>query len=724
MVQFDNQFKQVKLKVVYYGPALGGKTTCLQHIHRVTDPQRRTKLYALSTAADRTLFFDLLALDLGRVRGYRLTLQLFTVPGQVQYNATRRAVLAGADAVVFVADSQSSQADANRESLANLSENLRVNGLDPDTIPLILLYNKRDLEGALPRGELDAALNRRSSQAFETVATTGAGVMEGFAAITEAAVRSVAERLGLAAQPEALARIVENVNAALEPFVSASGGPPPDAPVVIRPESPSGLLGSDELVGEAVRANIAMTDLNTRLDRLSADLERRVRQLRAIDEFGRAMSLAREPEAIATSALDGLLAVFGVNCGSLLLLDGQGQFQEVLRRGLVNDPVLQPAGEGGSAAALIVAARRAVSGRVDERGSDPIMASRWLDETNGLGFLAALAAPLVAQDRPMGLVTCYADARRGAFEEEDLEVASVLAGNAAVALANARAWRGLEQLNRSLEDTVAARTSEVEGALHKARNLAEQLEDRNVTLESANRQLREIETLKGDLLNRIAHEFNTPVTAIQTAARILARHEEVPPERIGKFAEIIMQEAGRLAELITSALQAVVLGVPEARPAPAPVAVADLLRRSVAPLKDEIGQRSLALTVKVASGLEQLAGDGEQLEAALRAIVKNAVEFNHAGGSVTVTVRPVRRGSRSLVELRVEDTGIGIPEAELSHVTELFWQGGNVLTGKPRGLGLGLAVARRVAENHGGTLEISSGEGRGTSVAMFLPAGS
>ena len=95
MVQFDNQYRQVKLKVVYYGPGLCGKTTCLQYIHRVTDPQRRTKLYTLNTASDRTLFFDLLGLDLGRVRGYRLTLQLYTVPGQVQYNATRRAVLGG-----------------------------------------------------------------------------------------------------------------------------------------------------------------------------------------------------------------------------------------------------------------------------------------------------------------------------------------------------------------------------------------------------------------------------------------------------------------------------------------------------------------------------------------------------------------------------------------------------------------------------------------------------
>ncbi len=159
MVQFDNQYRQVKLKVVYYGPGLCGKTTCLQYIHRVTDPQRRTKLYTLNTASDRTLFFDLLGLDLGRVRGYKLTLQLYTVPGQVQYNATRRAVLGGCDGVMFVADSQRALAKANEESLANLMENLRANGLDPDTVPIVLTYNKRDLPDVLSRAELDQTLN-------------------------------------------------------------------------------------------------------------------------------------------------------------------------------------------------------------------------------------------------------------------------------------------------------------------------------------------------------------------------------------------------------------------------------------------------------------------------------------------------------------------------------------------------------------------------------------
>jgi small GTP-binding protein len=192
MVQFDNQYRQVKLKVVYYGPGLCGKTTCLQFIHRVTDPQRRTKLYTLNTATDRTLFFDLLGLDLGRVRGYRLTLQLYTVPGQVQYNATRRAVLAACDGVMFVADSQRSVARANEESLANLGENLKANGLDPETVPIVFSYNKRDLPDVLSRSELDKSLNGRGYPVFETVATSGAGVLEAFGAVAEATVLSVA----------------------------------------------------------------------------------------------------------------------------------------------------------------------------------------------------------------------------------------------------------------------------------------------------------------------------------------------------------------------------------------------------------------------------------------------------------------------------------------------------------------------------------------------------
>jgi signal transduction histidine kinase/signal recognition particle receptor subunit beta len=715
MVQFDNQYRQVKLKVVYYGP-------CLQYIHRVTDPQRRTKLYTLNTASDRTLFFDLLALDLGRIRGYRLMLQLYTVPGQVQYNATRRAVLAGCDGVVFVADSQPALAKANEESLANLGENLHANGLDPDTIPLVLKYNKRDLPGVLSRVQLDEALNRRSLPVFETIATTGVGVLEGFAAITEATVLSVADRLGLANQTDALNRLVTNVRTALQPLMRRGVAPDVEPPIAIRPASARETLSESDLVAEAVRANVAMTDLNARLDHLTSALERRIADLRTINDFGRVMTAAREPEEITAPFLDRLLAELKVACGALLLVDERGELVEVVRRGIAADPLVRRHPDGGSGAETILASRQPFSARLDDVEPSQLLVSPWMEEVRGLSLDAVLAVPLIAQDRTIGLATAYGDGTHGGFEEGDLELANALAANAAVALANARAWRSLEQLNRSLDQTVRDRTHELEQALEQVQKLAGELDKRNVELEAANRKLVDLERLKGDLLNRIAHELNTPVAAIQTAARILTRHDEIASDKRVKFAEIIAQESGRLAELIASAFQAIVLGAADARPAPTAVPLSDLLRRVLAPLKGEISARKLAVQVKVASGLDHLTGDADQLETALRAVVKNAVEFNRDGGDLVVIVRPVRDRDRGMVEIRVEDSGSGIRSEDLPHVGEVFWQGGEPAAGKPRGLGLGLAVARRVVEGHGGTLEITSTPGNGTAVSLRLPA--
>ncbi len=720
MVQFDNQYKQIKIKIVYYGPALGGKTTCLQYIHRATDPRRRTRLYALSTASDRTLFFDLLALDLGRVRGYRLTLQLFTVPGQVQYNATRRAVLAGADGVVFVADSQQSQGAANEESLANLAENLRANGLDPGAVPVVLQFNKRDLSHLLGRAALDGALNPAGHPAFETVATTGRGVMEAFAAITEATVRSVADRLGLGGQTESLKRLLGNVKTAFSPFLTEREVDERDAPVVYRPAATGTRLEADELVGEAVRANVAMVELNAQLDRTTRDLERRVRQLRFINEFGRLMSMAREPEEVTGGLLERILSELGAANGSLIVA-GEGGLTELVRRGLATDPLMSDDVDGRPAAEGLLSSRQPLLVSLEELEPSQLMASPWLGELRELGFVSAIAVPLVAQDRPIAVVTAYADASRGAFGDEDLELVTALAGNAAVALANARAWRRLERANESLEAKVAERTGELEETLRRVEGMAAALEERTVLLEGANRQLRELERLKGDLLHRIAHEFNTPVTAIQTAARILARYGEVPADRAAKFVGIINEEAARLAGLIAASLQAEVLSAPEEAVPVAPVKVAALIKRVLASLKAEIAQRDLKVRVKVAAGLDEVGGDERQLEAALRAVVKNAIEFNRDGGSITVVVQSVRQGRTVLAELRVEDTGVGIPSEDLEHVCEVFWQGGNVLTGKPRGVGLGLAVARRVAENHQGRLEVASEEGTGTTVSLYLP---
>jgi len=170
--------REINVKIVFYGPGLGGKTTNLQYIYKRSSPQQKGKLISLATETDRTLFFDFLPLDLGSVRGFKTRFHLYTVPGQIFYDASRKLILKGVDGVIFVADSQEARMDANVESLRNLDENLKENGFDLKTIPYTLQFNKRDLPTAVAVDSMYRALNLKGEPTFEAVAVQGMGVFE------------------------------------------------------------------------------------------------------------------------------------------------------------------------------------------------------------------------------------------------------------------------------------------------------------------------------------------------------------------------------------------------------------------------------------------------------------------------------------------------------------------------------------------------------------------
>ncbi len=192
MVFINDAVKEVTLKLVYYGPGLSGKTTNLEYIHSAPDVGNKGKMLSMATETDRTIFFDFMPMDLGKAGEYKIRTQLYTVPGQVFYDATRRLVLRGADGVIFVADSQREMMQSNLESLKNLKDNLVINGIDPDKIPIILQYNKRDLPNTLGLAELDSILNPKGFPTYEAVAVRGDGVIDTFR--------------------EALKRIIHNLN--------------------------------------------------------------------------------------------------------------------------------------------------------------------------------------------------------------------------------------------------------------------------------------------------------------------------------------------------------------------------------------------------------------------------------------------------------------------------------------------------------------------------------
>jgi mutual gliding-motility protein MglA len=192
--------RKIHCKIVYYGPGLGGKTTNIQHVYGQTARGHKGEMVTLNTDNDRTLFFDFLPLHLGKIRGFETRFHLYTVPGQVFYEASRRLILRGVDGIVFVADSQVERFEDNLESLIGLEKNLQLQGYDINRIPLVFQWNKRDLPNVSPREELSNKLNRFQALEFDGSAVTGEGVFETLKAVSKLVLMNI--RGGLEASPQ------------------------------------------------------------------------------------------------------------------------------------------------------------------------------------------------------------------------------------------------------------------------------------------------------------------------------------------------------------------------------------------------------------------------------------------------------------------------------------------------------------------------------------------
>jgi len=329
MVLFNYSTKELTAKVVYYGPGLCGKTTNLQWIHEKLPIRNKGKMLSLATETDRTLFFDFLPIELGTIRGMKTRIQLYTVPGQVFYNATRRMVLKGADCVVFVCDSQEPMVEANLESLENLKQNMEANEIAYDEMPMVLQYNKRDLPNALPIEILNERLNPRGMPFFEAVAIKGIGVEETLKGVTQLVFRSLATKYGgadagtgaPAPKPAAAASVPA-------PPAPAKPQPPPMStlpPIQMRTpvESNDDLLDSLELQPSADELIPSMPELG--LDG-PASLEEEIETLDLDEDVG--IPAAPPPPARPSAA-----------AGKTTLVSAQKETDELRRK--ISRPVLE-----------------------------------------------------------------------------------------------------------------------------------------------------------------------------------------------------------------------------------------------------------------------------------------------------------------------------------------------------------------------------------------------
>ena len=223
MVSINYAFREISCKIVYYGPGLSGKTTNLQYVHDRVPAKSRGDLISLATEADRTLYFDFLPIHVGDIGGFSTKFQLYTVPGQVFYNATRKLVLRGVDGIVFVADSQNAKMDENIESLANMYENLRENDIDVQTMPLVLQYNKRDLPDIATIEELEKTINPDGRPYVEASAVKGLGVFDTMKRITKLVLEDTKRRTSGQSQPAQAALKSVSAVAPIDNMLSSSG---------------------------------------------------------------------------------------------------------------------------------------------------------------------------------------------------------------------------------------------------------------------------------------------------------------------------------------------------------------------------------------------------------------------------------------------------------------------------------------------------------------------
>ena len=276
MVLFNHATREMTAKIVYYGPGLCGKTTNLMVIFDKLDPKSKGKMLSLATKTDRTLFFDLLPVDIGKVGPFNLKIQLYTVPGQVFYNETRKLVLRGADSVVFVADSQPAMVEANRESFANLLDNLEENQIDPNDTPIIIQFNKRDLPGVLPVEKLQESLGFEGYPYTEASALKGEGVMETFKLVSKLTAKHLFARLkGGKGEPEKKSRASAKV-AVKQPAAQPEPEPEQDAmldnePLSAAPNPFAGSLGNESPFPDGASAADYETAEEVSLEQLLAE---------------------------------------------------------------------------------------------------------------------------------------------------------------------------------------------------------------------------------------------------------------------------------------------------------------------------------------------------------------------------------------------------------------------------------------------------------------------
>jgi signal transduction histidine kinase/signal recognition particle receptor subunit beta len=688
MARWSPEDKTLRAKVVYYGPAYGGKTANLEALHGMTDPRRGHELLTVKTQKDSTLFFDLLPFEIDDILGCRVSIKLYTVPGQVRYDATRKVVLGRADAIVFVADSSPSRREQNVWSLQNLRINMRAKEIDPERVPILFQINKRDVPDAAPAAEVAAWLGLADHQVIPAVANRGEGVMETLRAACHAMLPRAFEQADapphLTEEADGLARAIDR---ALAPYADRVAGGWSSEGDGDRPRTPI-VLTDDDLLEGAIETSVQLGEGRSTEAARARRLAREADGFRRLSESLRAPGETSGRPSAATAALDIGRGVLDATIVTLVAESPAGPLVQEGAVGSDEDPLLTfPSGR------QLLRRMMSASGPcvVDD------LAEYCCTEEAGdaLARLRSVAAVQVEHEGKR-VVLAYAARPDGSFEQDDVRFLGSVARHVAAGLDKARAQEDLLTYRERLEQTVAT-------PRQKRRR--------------AGPSRRAVDRIRERFLANLSSEMQAPLAAVTSAATAIRDYRSTAKERkrlaasIVGSAALMQRQLDDLSRLIN-------------------VAGEEPLRLAESPSR-RVAEEAIRLAGhdRVRTEFENDPGPGrfdvQGLARAVANLIDNAVKFSPPESEVRVRLAASRldtdAGEVDAMTVSVLDRGVGVPENDCERIFAPFARGGEPCDGEAQGLGIGLYEARCLARRHGGTLEYAARDGGGSDFRLTVP---
>jgi signal transduction histidine kinase/signal recognition particle receptor subunit beta len=694
VVDINHREKFVRAKIIYYGPAAGGKTTNLQSLHKRALPDRKLELVSVNTAQDRTILFDLLPLKTPAFRSYELRFQVIAVPGQRLYAATRKMLLKGADSIVFVANSATDRWTENLESLKEMTQYLLDNGIEPGSIPVVFQYNKRDLPFTTDLKVMDRALNARGSESFPAVAINEEGVLETFAAILRRTMADLSTRYKIgenirdarsaiewtertmretfAAKPEERPRPPEAPPSPPEPPRPATVvrvSTPSIAPPAANPAAPSAAAEvKDPRAAEALVESYAeaASDLAAAMAALREERDearRKLEEIYAVTDAARGLLSGEKAEPILLQMLQRISKALGTSRASLSLQRPEGKLEPVALHGLIAEPLHTCLSPGGRplASALLESGKPYQQSAED---SGPL--SEAIDRA-GDGCVGLVVIPLRTANRSIGLLAFYLGQESPMPSRELIEHLQQVAIGLAITVEVASGAIASERLERTLK---AAFT--------------------------------------GQVAERAIRASYRGIQQLQSALGRLRMQSGAPPWLI---AELGLMEAALLE--LAHGRQAVIDFSSGHTPLEAPTAVDEVLAELESDFAKPLADAGIRFAVERKAGLIPVRADPVLLRAALHNLVENAraslSSFPQAG-----VIRVFAQPAEKAVRISVFDNA-SVLRAQSARSGYLAWPIERRLAG------VSLGLARSVVEHYKGQWAVETREGKGTMVFIVLP---